>query len=102
MNPESECLRKWKVDSSLPTNFNSVVWRRIEDHRPVSVAEAIRGWINEIFARKAVAVAYLSLALIFGLAAAHVQASKVIRERESQLQGRYLNSVDPYVPGSTR
>ena len=96
MNRESELLKKWSVDASVPTNFNSVVWRRIEACKRVSVAEAFRQWILEQFARPAVAVAYLSMELAVGLAAAHVQSSKVLRERDSQLEARYVQSVDPY------
>jgi len=96
MNRESELLKKWTVDVSVSTNFNAVVWRRIEERRTISVAEAIRQWLTEVFARPAVAVAYLSVTLVAGLAVAQVQSSKVLRERDSQLEARYVQSVDPY------
>lgn len=96
MNPESELLKKWTLNSSVPTNFNSVVWRQIEERRRVSVGDAIRHWVSEVFARPAVAVAYLSLTVVVGLAAAQVQSSKVLRERDRQLEARYVQSVDPY------
>lgn len=102
MNRESELLRKWTLDTSTPANFNSLVWRRIEARRGVNVAEVIGHWLAELFARRAVAVAYLSLAVVFGLTVAQVQASKVLRERENQLQARYVQSVDPYVPRQTK
>ena len=98
MNRESELLKEWTLDAAAPTNFNSVVWRRIEDRRCVSVAEAMRHWVSELFARRAVAFAYLSLAVVFGLGAAHIQSSKVLRERDSQLEARYVQSIDPYAP----
>ena len=98
MNHESELLEKWKVDSALPANFNAVVWRRIEDRRRFSVADAIGLWVSELFAKRAVTVAYLSLAVVVGLTVAQVQSSKVLQERESQLQARYVQSVDPYGP----
>jgi hypothetical protein len=96
MNRESELLKKWTVDASVPSNFNSVVWRRIEERRRVSVAEVIGQWLTEVFSRPAVAVAYVSLAVVLGLAAAQIQSSKVLRERDSQLEARYVQSVDPY------
>jgi hypothetical protein len=96
MNPESELLKKWALDASVPSNFNSVVWRRLEAHRCVSILEAIRQWLTELFARPTVAFAYLSVALVIGLAAGQVQSLKVIRERDSQLEARYVQSVDPY------
>ena len=102
MNRESELLRKWSVDASVPTNFNSAVWRRIEARKRVSVAEAIRPWIAEQFAKPAVTVAYVSMALVVGLAAAHVQSSKVLRDRDSQLETRYVQSVDPYAIRPTK
>jgi hypothetical protein len=98
MNPESELLKKWKLDATPPSNFNSIVWRRIEERRGVSVADAMRHWVSELFARRAVAVAYLSLAFVFGLGAAHIQSSRVLRERDSQLEARYVQSIDPYAP----
>ena len=101
MNRESELLKKWKLDATPPSNFNSAVWRRIEERRGVSIAEVIRHWVNELFARKAVAVAYLSIAVVFGLGVAHVQSTSVLREREIQLETSYIQSVDPYAPRGT-
>jgi hypothetical protein len=98
MNRESELLKKWTLDASVPTNFNSVVWRRIEERRRVGVAEAIQRWVTEVFAKPAVAVAYLSLTVVVGLAAAQVQSSKALRLRDSQLEALYVQSVDPYAP----
>ena len=80
----------------MPADFNSVVWRRIEARRGVNVGEVLREWISELFAKRAVAIAYLSVAVVVGLSAAHVQAGKVLRERETQLATRYIQSVDPY------
>lgn len=96
MEREPELLKKWTVEASVPTNFNSVVWRRIEERRRVGVAEAIQQWFTELFARPAVALAYLSITLLVGLAAAQVQSSKVLRERASEWEARYVQSVDPY------
>lgn len=96
MNRESELLKKWTLDAPVPNKFNSVVWRRIEERRQISVAEAIQHWMSELFARRAVAIAYLSLAVAFGLTIAQVQSSKVLQDRESQIQARYVQSVDPY------
>ena len=101
MNRESEFLKKWSLDATVPASFNSAVWRRIEARRRVSVPEAILHWINELFARRPVAVAYLSIAVALGLAAGQVRASKVLQEREGQLQARYVQSVDPYFPRLT-
>jgi hypothetical protein len=102
MNRESELLKKWTLDASAPANFNSAVWRRIEERRRVSVADALRQWMAEVFARPAVAVAYVSLAVMVGLGAAHVQSSKMLRERDSQLEARYVQSVDPYASRVTK
>ena len=101
MNRESELLKKWKLEAGVPADFNSAVWRRIEARREVNVGEVIREWISELFARRAVAIAYLSFAVLVGLSAAHVQAGKVLRERETQLATRYVQSVDPYALRAT-
>ena len=98
MNRESELLKEWTLDAAAPTNFNSAVWRRIEERRRVSIAEAMRHWVSELFARRTVAFAYLSFAVVLGLGAAHIQSSRVLRERETQLGARYVQSVDPYAP----
>ena len=102
MNRESEILKQWKLDAPVPTNFNSAVWRRIEERPRVGFEGALHQWIGELFARRAVAVCYLSLAVVIGLATAHVQSSKVLRARESQLEARYVQSVDPYAPRVTQ
>ena len=96
MNRESELLRKWTLDTTTPSNFNSGVWRRIEARRGVNVADVIGHWISELFARRTVAVAYLSLAVVFGLTVAHVHSRNILRDRETQLEARYIQSVDPY------
>jgi hypothetical protein len=102
MKHESELLRSWTLDAAVPANFNSVVWRRIQERRRVDVREAIGQWMTELFARPTVAVAYLSLAVLVGVAAAQVQSSKVLRERRSELEARYVQAVDPYVFRATR
>jgi hypothetical protein len=95
MKDESELLKKWTLNASVPAHFNAAVWRKIEERRRASILETMRLWINKIFTRLAVALGYLSLAVAFGLTLAEVQASKLLRERRGQLQAVYLRSLDP-------
>ena len=96
MNRESELLKEWKLEAAVPTSFNSTVWRRIEDRRQVSVTEAVRAWAAGLFAKRAVVASYFTLTVAIGLAAAHVQSSRVLNDRAEQLEARYVQSVDPY------
>ena len=101
MKREPELLKQWTVDATVPANFNSAVWRRIEDRRPIRLTEAMRQFTRELFARRVVVGSYLTIAVAVGLAAAHVQSSKVLRDRDSQLEARYVQSVDPYARPTT-
>lgn len=96
MNPEFDRLKEWTLNAAVPTNFNSAVWKRIESKRQGSLTEALRFWTAELFGRRAVVASYLTLTVAFGLAAAHVQSSRVLSDHSRQLEARYVQSVDPY------
>lgn len=92
----TQLLNEWRVDATLPPNFDSGVWRRIEKEQPFNPGAWIAGWIGEFFSRPAVAVSYLALALVLGLAAGQVHASKVLQGAELAGKARYIQAVDPY------
>jgi hypothetical protein len=93
-----ELLKQWQVNATLPANFDSVVWRRIEKARPVydNVPALVFAWINQLFARPAVALSYVSVALLAGMAFGQVQASRDAQKAQEQLKSRYIQSIDPY------
>lgn len=91
-----ELLHQWQIESALPGDFNSAVWRRIEKARPASLRRALAEWIDGLFARPAVALSYAGLALVFGLTAGQLQASRDLHAAELQAKSRYLQSIDPY------
>jgi hypothetical protein len=94
-------LQGWCVTSALPPRFREQVWKRIEraEVPAISGADALRGWFAMLFARPAFAVAYVSLLLIAGLTVGFVQANQKAAHWERHLEGRYVQSVDPYQRG---
>lgn len=98
---EHDLLQEWRLKNEAPASFNSAVWRRIEK-LPASPRNALAEWFSALFNRPAVAVSYASFALVIGLAAGHWQASKDLRAQETNLMGRYIQSVDPYASPALR
>lgn len=96
---EKELLDEWKIEAVTPPGFNSVVWRRIEQQRPSGFREWIDSWLGGLITRPAVALSYASAAIILGLVAGNLSASKNLQRRENELQFRYVQSIDPYAAG---
>ncbi len=96
-DPVSSALGEWKVTASLPPRFNEEVWRRIESaEQRTTVWDAISSWLGGIFAKPAMAVAYMSVLTLLGLALGFTQAEKKTTELQAQLSSRYVQSIDPY------
>lgn len=95
-NEISKLLNEWRVDGSLPADFNSAVWRRVENGRPLGVGAWIPGLLTDFFAKPAVAFSYLAIALVLGLAAGQVHASRDLQSTEREAKSKYIQSVDPY------
>ena len=95
-NEIDKLLKEWRVDGSLPGDFNSAVWRRVENRRLFGVGEWISGLIADLFAKRAVAFSYLAVALVLGLAAGQVHASRDLQSAELEARSNYIRSVDPY------
>src|SRR5437867_4316007 len=100
-NPEPvrKLLREWKVNAPLPPQFAEGVWRRIERAdvagKP-SLWVALRHWLSTAVPRPAVAVGYVTVLLVAGVATGYVQARNETVRVKGELGVRYVQSVDPY------
>ena len=95
-NSLNQLLNEWQVDSAPPPNFDSVVWRRLEKAQPFDMGAWISDGIANLFAKPAVAVSYVAIAVGLGLAAGQVHASRELRTAELAAKSRYIQAVDPY------
>lgn len=94
----SAALRAWKVAEPLTPRFQEQVWSRIERaeaSRGAWLTDAVR-FVEHLFARPALAYAYVVLLLTFGLAGGYFTAQQQESRLESQLAARYVQSIDPY------
>lgn len=91
-------LQEWRVTSAPPPYFREQVWKRIEraEAPNVSALEALQAWFATAFGRPAVALAYVTLLMMAGLALGFMQASEQTADWDRQLAGRYVQAVDPY------
>jgi hypothetical protein len=100
MQPDKtrELLKEWQVNAAVPPNFDSAVWRRIEKALPTydSMPVLLLGWLNQVFARPAIALCYVSIALVGGLALGQMQGSRDSQKTQEKLKTRYIQSIDPY------
>ena len=97
-----ELLQEWRVDSRVPADFNGGVWRRIEKARPHNLTGLVADWLNHLFAKPALAAAYVAVSLLIGLGAGQLHAGRDLRTAEVQFKSRYIQSVDPYAMPLTR
>jgi hypothetical protein len=92
-------LRQWTVDVPLPPRFQERVWQRIAraETRPAPARwHDLWRLIEVVLPRPKVAVAYLSVLLMLGLAAGSLSAQIKTRRMDSELSVRYVQSIDPY------
>ena len=95
----SNALGAWRVTESLPPRFQERVWSRIEQAESVRVAspwEQVANWLNQLFARPAVATAYIAVLLTAGLAAGYLKANADGAKMQGDLAARYVQTVDPF------
>lgn len=95
-NTTERLLKEWQIDASLPSTFNSDVWRRIEQSQSTSIARIVSDWISQVFAKPAVAASVVAISLLIGLGAGQVHASRDVRTTDVELKSRYIQSIDPY------
>ncbi len=104
-NPEPlrKVMREWRVTEPLPPRFQEGVWRKIQQAE-VSASPAptttlwsmCKAWLAAELPRPGVAVAYLSILLVAGMAAGYWRAQQTTAHLDDELGTRYVQSVDPY------
>jgi hypothetical protein len=95
----STILRESRVMSPLPPHFTEDVWQRIA--RPtVAVRPSLWGqmvhWIEQAFPGRAIALGYLAVLLMGGIAAGFWRGQDKAGHIQHELALRYLQSIDPY------
>jgi hypothetical protein len=95
--PVSNLLREWRVDAPLPPGFQDQVWRRIDRAVPREPAWLARvRQVVRAMTRPALAVSYLAVLLLAGLATGYIQAKAANARTDDRLSARYVQAVDPY------
>jgi ABC-type dipeptide/oligopeptide/nickel transport system permease component len=107
--PESEAslnrvLQGWVVDAPLPPRFQEQVWNRIsraEAHPTLAtLLRSMLGWFQVSFTRPKLAVSYVVILLVLGIAAGSWAAQKQNSRLDESLGSRYLQSVNPFQTSS--
>jgi hypothetical protein len=60
------------------------------------VGSVLRAWVEQVFARPAVAAAYVALLIAAGTALGFKQAHDASTRVQNQLGARYVQAIDPY------
>ena len=101
--PLHRVLSEWRVTEPLPPRFQEGVWRKIQQAeasgKPVATVTAwmmFKAWFAAALPRPAVAVAYLSVLLVAGMAAGYRQARQATAHLDNELGLRYVQSIDTY------
>lgn len=94
----SNALRDWKVAATLPPRFNEQVWHRIEvaDEHRHTLWQLVSSRVDALFAKPAMAVAYMGVLTALGLALGLAHAEKKSSEVQTSLSSRYVQAIDPY------
>lgn len=92
-------LREWKVNEPLPARFQEHVWQRIEKveaAKGISLGAYLAHWLEQTFARPALAFAYVAVLLVSGITLGYSHAQQRQARMNDDLGTRYVQSVDPY------
>lgn len=99
-DPElSRLLRAWTIEPAPPPGFASGVWRRIETRAAARPAPAWRGMLTAVLhalRQPAFATAWIALLLLAGAGTGIVQGQRTAESLHVQMQGRYVQSIDPF------
>ena len=87
------------METSLPPRFEQRVWARIEraEAPGVSPMHAFKAWVEQIFARPAVAFAYVTALVVLGTVVGVTHARNEKARVEHELSARYVQALDPYL-----
>jgi hypothetical protein len=92
-------LREWEVSETLPPRFQERVWQRLA-RREAQQSGSLWGLLLERFtsalARPSLAVSYVTMLLLLGLATGYWQAHQQNVQAAASLGARYVQMLDPY------
>ncbi len=94
----AETLKQWTVDSELPTDFKSRVWRSItpEDRRSMGPGfDSFFVWIAEHLRHRSIATAVLIVAALIGGGLGGLHAVIDSKETHHRMAETYLQTIDP-------
>src|ERR1043166_235894 len=95
----SKLLHKWRVDATPAPHFREQVWRRIEhaevEHEP-RIWIGLGRLIDVILPKPKVAMAYVTVLAIIGVAAGSIVAQIRGQQLNRTLSEQYVQSIDPY------
>jgi len=97
-------LQQWKVDAPLPPAFQDQVWKRISRQEPQAGTNAWAELLRvagAILLRPRVALSYVTILLVVGVAAGSLTAQVKTSHLDATLRARYVQSLDPYHPASS-
>lgn len=92
-------LREWEVKEPLPPRFQQRVWQRIaraDVQEPAGPWSVFIAWVSQAMARPQLAVAYVTVLMVSGLAAGYWHARVDNAQAAEQLGARYVQMMDPY------
>jgi hypothetical protein len=95
----SEKLRTWRISANLRPQFRDGVWRRIAQEEAISnitLFSVLNAWIESVFPRPKIALCYVTILLLVGMASGLWAAQGGSHRLNADLGSRYMQSVDPY------
>jgi hypothetical protein len=93
-------LRESRSNEPLPPRFQDRVWQRIESAEKAASARpafSFAGWLTALFARPAVATAWVALLLVIGVGTGYVLGGHDATRWDAQLSTHYAASINPYL-----
>jgi hypothetical protein len=96
--PVTKLLREWKLESVLPPRFNEQVWQRIETAGVPAVSPwaLLRNWVARTLARPAMAISYVTVLLLAGLAIGFWRGQANSERAATELSARYVQLMSSY------
>lgn len=102
-DPLCKVMSEWRVTEPLPPRFQERVWRRIQqveasaNPEPTTTLWSVcMAWLATTLPRPALALAYISVLLVGGMAGGYWQAQQTTAHLDEELGMRYVQSVDPF------
>ena len=100
-----EKLAAWRIEASLPDDFQQRVWKRIAAREAANIDSPWLTWLRILATRFSVprlALAAVIAGLFIGTTTGVVEASRWNSATWNRLEAKYVQSIDPYqrIPSS--